>query len=238
MALNRILTASRQRAQAFEEYQQTHQILKLQLGSGTHELPGWFNTDLISRSADVHFLDSTQQFPFADSIFDYVYSEHHIEHLSFNEGLFTLRECFRVLRPGGRIRIATPSLETLLGLYTPTPDEQQRHYLRFIKDAFVGEAAGSDAAFVINNAFRNWGHQFLYDQATLGNSLEQAGFFHIVRVAYQESGDLHFRGIEQHGQFIGDEEIARFETMILEAGCGHVRHRIAQQLNPDPLTSN
>lgn len=217
MSLNRRLSTSRQRAQAIQDYQRTHQILKLQLGSGTHALQGWFNTDLVPRSEEVHFLDSTHQFPFVDSSFDYVYSEHHIEHLSFNEGLFTLRECFRVLRPSGKLRVATPSLETLLDLYTPTPDEQQRHYLKFIKDAFVGEIAGSDATFVINNAFRNWGHQFLYDQVTLREFLEQAGFSDIVPASYQDSDDVHLRGIEQHGQFIGDEEIARFETMILEA---------------------
>ena len=27
-----------------------------------------------------------------------------------------LNECFRVIKPGGRIRIATPDLEVLLGL--------------------------------------------------------------------------------------------------------------------------
>jgi predicted SAM-dependent methyltransferase len=53
-------------------------------------------------------------------VFDYVFSEHMIEHVSYAEGLLMLRECLRVLKPGGRIRIATPSLEVLLDLYKPS----------------------------------------------------------------------------------------------------------------------
>jgi hypothetical protein len=33
------------------------------------------------------------------------------------------------------------------------------------------------------------------------------------------SDDEHLRGIESHGQFIQDDRVAAFETMILEARC-------------------
>jgi hypothetical protein len=57
-----------------------------------------------------------------------------------------------------------------------------------------------NAVFVINNAFRNWGHQFLYDRTLLKSMLEEVGFSDITFVAPGESEDKHLRGIETHGQ--------------------------------------
>src|SRR5260221_172664 len=105
-------------SQEFASYLETHPIHKLQLGAGSNVLDGWFNTDMLPVPPTIFFLDCTKRFPFADATFHYVFSEHHLEHLSYREGLSMLRECCRVLRPDGKIRIATPDLEVLLGLYT------------------------------------------------------------------------------------------------------------------------
>lgn len=48
----------------------------------------------------------TERFPFNDQMFDVVFSKSLIEHL-FNPENF-MRECYRVLKPGGRIIIMTP----------------------------------------------------------------------------------------------------------------------------------
>src|SRR5205814_992975 len=79
-------------------------------------------------------------FPLPDASFDFVFSEHMLEHLSYEEGLACLRECRRVLRPGGRIRIATPSLERLARLYDAEQTDVQRRYVRWAADSFVPEA--------------------------------------------------------------------------------------------------
>lgn len=208
MTLHKKLGWSRTRSQAITSYLQSHQVRKLQLGAGTNVLDSWFNTDIAPSSPDVFFLDSTQRFPFDDATFHYVFSEHHIEHLAYDEGLFTLRECYRVLKPGGTVRIATPNLSILIGLCTPTPNELQQRYIRFITDTFLPGIRAYNAAFVINNAFRNWGHQFLYDRATLQGAMEGAGFVDVTFPVPGESDDEELRGLEGHGQFIGDEEMS------------------------------
>jgi hypothetical protein len=78
------------------------------------------------------------------------------------------------------------------------------------------EASTNRAAFVINNAFRNWGHQFIYDGNLMTLALERCGFIDIRRCAYGESNEEHLRQVEMHGKHIGDERIARFESMIFE----------------------
>ena len=68
------------------------------------------------------YMDATALFPLPDASFDYIFSEHVIEHMSYADGGRMLRECLGVLKPGGRIRIATPNLVRLLGLYAARPE--------------------------------------------------------------------------------------------------------------------
>ncbi len=211
------LPSQLQRAQAIERYLAEHPVRKLQIGAGGNVLPGWFNTDLRPAAAGISFLDATVRFPFADGVFDYVLTEHQIEHIRFDRGQHMLAECWRVLRPGGRIRIATPSLEVLAGLVTEQPNEAQRGYIEAISASYLAPGLPASAAGVVNNAFRNWGHQFLYDRPTLLAALASAGFTDAAFTAPGQSEDEHFRGVEGHGDFLGDEQTNQFETMVVEA---------------------
>src|ERR1700722_19366813 len=83
-----------------ESYFRTNEVTKLQLGGGAHLLPGWLNSDYYPTASSL-FLDATKRFPFEDNVFDYVFSEHMIEHIGFNEGCNMLSETHRVLKPNG-----------------------------------------------------------------------------------------------------------------------------------------
>jgi predicted SAM-dependent methyltransferase len=199
-------------------YLATHTLRKLQLGAGLNPLPGWLCTDLAPSGPGIVYLDATRPFPVPDNAFDLVSSEHMIEHISYPAGLFMLRECHRILKPGGRIRIATPDLQVLLALHTTQPAPLQQRYLRWITDRSLPDRA-CHPAFVINNAFRNWGHQFLYDGEILQSALQQAGFSSVTRQAPDHSEDSRLRGLEVHGEYIGDREMNNFETMCFEGVC-------------------
>lgn len=206
-----------QRAQLIERYLTEHPVRKLQLGAGENVLDGWLNTDLRPATPEICFLDATVRFPFTDEVFDYVLSEHQIEHIPYERAQFMLLECRRVLRPGGRIRIATPSLEVLAALVTEQPTDAQRRYVEFISAGYLPPGTPPGVAGVVNNAFRNWGHQFLYDRPTLVGALAEAGFVETVFTEPGQSEHEHLRGVEGHGDFLGDEETNRFETMVVEA---------------------
>lgn len=189
---------------------------KLQLGAGLNPLPGWLCTDITPKRPGIAFLDATRPFPFPDQSFDYISSEHMIEHLSYADGQRMLRECHRVLKPGGKIRVATPDLQVLLALNSAQPTPLAERYMRWITERFLpGQPV--HPVFVINNAFRNWGHQFLYDAETLQAALAQAGFVHMTRHSPGQSDDPALRGLEAHGDHIGDNELNAFETMVFEA---------------------
>jgi predicted SAM-dependent methyltransferase len=202
---------------AIEAYVASHPVRKLHLGAGPGSPPGWLSTDVTPLSDEVVRLDATEAFPIPDDAFDYVFSEHMIEHMPWRSGLAMLKECNRILKPGGTIRVATPDLAVLLALYRGQGDPAGERYVRWIVDRCLPEPRAYKAAFVINNAFRSWGHQFLYDAELLEMALREAGFTGMRRCAYGASDDANLRGIESHGHNIGDPEIAAFETMVFEA---------------------
>jgi predicted SAM-dependent methyltransferase len=131
-----------------------------------------------------------------------------------------LGECYRILKPGGTIRLATPDLSVLLGLYHNESSAGGDNYIRWITDEYMDDMDDNKIyrpAFVINNAFRMWGHRFLYDKELLEIALRQAGFVNIVSCRYKESSDKNLRGIELHGKNAGNEDTVEFETMVFEA---------------------
>jgi predicted SAM-dependent methyltransferase len=207
----------RDRDRIIRDYLATHKVRKLQLGCGKNLLDGWLNTDIYTtQGPDVAFLDATVRFPFDDGTFDYVFSEHQIEHIPYKHGQFMLQECFRVLKPGGRVRIATPNMAKILALYTDHPDERQQRYIRWSVDRNSKDVGIYSGAHVINTFFTSWGHRFIYDTTTMSQLMASAGFVDIREHPPEKSDDPNLTGIELHAKEIGSVEMNELETMVME----------------------
>ena len=206
-------------------YLKAHSVKKLQIGSSINLLPGWLNSDLFPSSEEQTFLDARKTFPFEDKTFDCVFSEHQLEHLTYEEGSFMLKECYRILKTEGKIRIATPDLEVILALYkNKNKSKIQEQYIEAYRKHFLQSFnRNNKEVFVINNMFYNFCHKFIYDKETLVSSLKSAGFTGINQYTPGESKDENLRGIEQHNKVFkaidmeNAEEINSFETMVFEA---------------------
>ena len=94
--LDRNFHSRRQSAQ-IESYMQKNDVRRLQIGSQTHVYDTWLNTDLSPKSADIIFLDATQRFPIEDNSFNYIFSEHMIEHINYDDGKKMLAECLLLI---------------------------------------------------------------------------------------------------------------------------------------------
>lgn len=105
----------------------------LNLGCGTRIHPAWQNFDLNVTAPGVRPLDIRAPLPFPDSSADAVYHSHVLEHLDPHTGARFIRECRRILKPGGVLRIAVPDLEAIC-----------REYLRALDAAAAGQASAVD----------------------------------------------------------------------------------------------
>jgi predicted SAM-dependent methyltransferase len=88
----------------------------------------WLNADMLSVGDDVvkcNFLDGI---PFESGRFDLVYHSHVLEHFAKADGEKFIAECYRILKPGGFIRIALPNLEVIA-----------KEYLKGLERAAAGE---------------------------------------------------------------------------------------------------
>ncbi|MGH9217773.1 MAG: class I SAM-dependent methyltransferase [Vicinamibacterales bacterium] len=148
---------------------------KLHIGCGDNELAGWLNTDLNPKPNQV-YLNAEHRFPFADSAFDYVYSEHVIEHLTLPHARVMLGECWRVLRPNGVLRIVTPDLLKLTDLLAGSLTALQGDYVEYSITQYGIAGSPARGSHVLNHFVRSWGHQFIYDAETLVDQFRDSGF--------------------------------------------------------------
>lgn len=85
----------------------------LNLGCGQRFHPDWMNIDFVSHAPEVMAHDLTTGIPVPDNSADAVYHSHVLEHFSKSNGAAFIQECFRVLKPGGVLRVVVPDLEAL-----------------------------------------------------------------------------------------------------------------------------
>ncbi|MGD0856549.1 MAG: glycosyltransferase family 25 protein, partial [Dehalococcoidia bacterium] len=211
-----------------KNYFESNAVRKLQVGCQNNLLEGWLNTDVTPLKSEIMFLDARQQLPFEDNVFHYVFAEHMIEHINYQEGCFFLKECFRVLNPGGKIRLAAPDLNCIVNLYNCHTDELGSRYLKFAGEAFSPAVKSNYDTFAINQWFRGWDHKFIYDFKTLESCLINAGFSNIVRCNVGESNDPNLCDIERHG-YVVSPEFNDLETMVLEAqkiNCNYIPNEL------------
>lgn len=89
----------------------------LNLGCGQRFHPEWVNLDLNPVNAKVQKWDLRKGLQFPNESFELVYHSHVLEHFPKKTGRQILKECLRVLRPGGLIRVVVPDLEQLAQEY-------------------------------------------------------------------------------------------------------------------------
>jgi predicted SAM-dependent methyltransferase len=155
----------------------------LNLGCGPKITPGFVNLDYQWRPGLDLCWDLHNGIPFPSAYLEGIYTEHCLEHLPFDLCRRTLGEAFRVLKPGGAIRVIVPDAELYVDLY-------QRAKSGAVPFPYVGEeeiAAGTvTPMMVVNGMFRGHGHLFAYDFMTMKKLLVEAGFSKVERRTYRQ----------------------------------------------------
>jgi predicted SAM-dependent methyltransferase len=95
----------------------------LNLGCGARYHPEWVNVDFTSTGPDVIACNLNAGLPFDKDSFDVVYHSHLLEHFPKRHALTFMKECSRVLKPGGIVRVVVPDLEQLARIYLQLLDK-------------------------------------------------------------------------------------------------------------------
>jgi predicted SAM-dependent methyltransferase len=203
------------RRRKLKAYFDTQDCPKLNLGAGKNPIFGWINADLRPWRKSIVYMNATKPLPLPSQSLNFLYTEHLIEHIEYEQAHAFLREAFRVLRRGGYMRIATPDLDRILRLKTDALDEVERAYVAWSSLNYQPHQ-DDNPAFAINRMFREYGHRFIYDYRTICGLLVACGFDQVRRGRVGESEHPEMAGLERHGHQIGDA-FNRLETLIVEA---------------------
>ena len=177
----------------------------LNLGCGLSIAPGWINIDnspnarlarypwirwalwklgiLSDRHYSVGWSDSIQTYnlkktlPYKNSSVDYVYTSHFVEHLELKDSQRLMSEVFRILKPGGIVRVVIPDLALGARQYVAAieanPDDANAAH------EFVGWLQ-------LNRPDLRDPHLWMYDAASLSGMLNQIGFSDVVVYEYRK----------------------------------------------------
>jgi len=104
--------------------------MKLLLGSGVLPIQGWITLDA---EAKHHPEIVARVPPLPDEVkaeqWDAIMAVHMLEHLSYQDALQLVGECYEVLRPGGELILEVPNVKycmrVVLGLENPPTDEDR-----------------------------------------------------------------------------------------------------------------
>lgn len=166
---------------------------KVQFGCGGNRLSGWENYD-----SDV---DVTKPLPMENNSVDRVFAEHLLEHLDSGEAFRFLEECYRILKPGGGIRIVVPSFNNVL--------ESSEKYMEYTHAK--GFATTPDKIGVCRAIACCHGHKTLWNYDLIGDVLESIfGNTNTGLLPEFENIDGHWR---ECGREIADEESISVEAI-------------------------
>lgn len=101
--------------------------IRLNLGSGGIEIPGYLSVDLHDQRATL--ISDATRLDLEEGTVEEILAIHLFEHLSPWKALEALREWHRVLRPGGRLVMEMPDVESLCRRFTETKGIQERYSL-------------------------------------------------------------------------------------------------------------
>jgi len=120
----------------------------------------------------------TYELPFSENTVPNIFSSHFFEHLFKEQTEKLLLECFRVLLPGGRIRICVPSLEDAVGGIERAIESYKNGDIEAVQTYLTSEIVG------FNSVYSN--HRYMYNAEALTGLLEKVGFTSVEEFSNQK----------------------------------------------------
>jgi SAM-dependent methyltransferase len=165
---------------------------------------GCFN---ILWSPDIIIHDVRKSLPFPDNSAEAIYASHLLEHLYLEQEEFLLKECFRVLMPGGVLRIVVPDLRAIIEEYMGKRELEAADNIKMLGPAErmnrrlllrdIGSPRGS-ILFKLYTLMKDFHlHKYVHDVDSLRKIFEKANFKEVQEMGYHQSRIKDIQDIEQ-----------------------------------------
>jgi len=128
-------------------------------------LPGYVHIDIINHPHIDYVHNVTNLEMFDDNSVELIYASHLLEHFYKDEAHRAVKEWYRILSPGGTLRLAVPNLDTLIHVYKTYNDI----------DLIAGPLYGHCTTTRSNEV----PHRYIYTKDTLCAMLQTIGYKHI-----------------------------------------------------------
>jgi predicted SAM-dependent methyltransferase len=158
----------------------------LDVGCGPNVREDYCDLDYVWRPGVDICWNICNDLPIKDQWIGGVFSEHCIEHISFDSFCFVARELHRIMKKGSYLRIVVPDGELYMRNYNLHLTGQSVEMPYHATDAIQGIYT---PIMSINRIMREHGHCFIYDYETLSAVLAKAGFSEIRRQQYRTGAD-------------------------------------------------
>ncbi len=203
---------------------------KLNLGCGAQVVQGWINVDyapgakfakipffrVINRRIkilnlnwdnSIYLHNLMKNFPWKENSIDIIYSSHTLEHFTKEDGLKFLKECYRVLKKDGVIRILVPDLECIINEYNKgiIRSDDFIHSLLVLYDKNSNRIKNKLAPFF------QYPHKCMYDAKTLIIILNDLGFSTTSKIGF-DSAIPEIEKIELHERTVGAVIVEGFKN--------------------------
>ncbi len=161
--------------------------VKVHLGCGKREMPGYLHIDLADFPHIDHQHDIATLPMLSDDSVGLIYASHVLEYFDRIEVAAVLREWRRVLAPGGTLRLAVPDFAALSHVY------QEQGDLNLVIGPIFGrwEVPGTDIVVF---------HKTVYDFAALQQVLGDAGFHNVRHWDWREVFVGELAGYDDYSQ--------------------------------------
>ena len=128
-------------------------------------------------SDSIKTYDLKKNLPYKDSSVDFAYTSHFLEHLEQRDSQRLMTEVFRVLKPGGLVRIVVPDLALGARRYVAAIDAKPQD----------GKAANLFLDWLqLNRPALRDPHLWMYDTASLSVMLSEVGFARVAVCEYRK----------------------------------------------------
>lgn len=134
-----------------------------------------------------------------------LYCSHILEHLSYNDLMVSLKNSYKMLKPGGTFRMVLPDMERYCRDYISALDSGQPDACNTLMDETLLGVKQRNRGFLqfIKGYMGNSKHLWMWDYSSLSNALAEVGFTRIRRCEFNDSADKKFELVEAKGRFDG-----------------------------------